>query len=395
MNTPAHVPAELVVDFDIYNPCARGQDFHLAWSEFQANAKGPLLWSNRYGGHWIATRGEDVFALYRDHERFSSDKNAVPVLPDPQPPLGAINADPPRHTALRRFLSTGLGTRVVEGREAEIRQMASRLIEGFATKKKCEFIKEYADVLPLSVFLNLVALPLEDREMLATWTGWIVRGADLASRADAFQRLAAYLQPVILARRGRSEEDLLTQLANTMEGDELLTLEQAIGAAVHLMIAGLDTVASILGFVFRYLARSVSLQRQLSEEPQRIPELAGELLRRFPIVTMSRRVREDVTLHGVQLKADDMIALPSMLYNLDPSIHAAPLEIRSDRALKLVCTFGNGVHRCPGSILGRKELAITLEEWFKRIPLFHMIEEEDAPVLGGIVAVMEKLDLYW
>lgn len=395
MEIPSHVPPERVVDFDVYNPGRPGDDFHATWRDFQSGAKAPLLWSPRNGGHWIATRGEDVFALYADHERFSSDHNAVPVLPDPQPMLGAIGTDPPDHAVFRRFLALGLTPKNIHARESAIRSLAASLVDGFAASGRCEFIRQYADVLPLTVFLDLVALPREDREMLAAWTGWIVRGADLAARAEGFQRLGAYLAPLILARRGNGDEDLLTQLANARRDGELLPMDEVIGAAVHLMIAGLDTVASILGFVFAHLARNPELQRELATGPARIPELSAEFLRRFPIVVMSRRVRQDVVLHGVQLKKDDMIALPSMLHNLDPAIHAAPLEIRTDRAQKDHCTFGNGVHRCPGALLGRLELMITLQEWFKRIPAFRMEGAGEPPVLGGIVAVVGRLGLLW
>ncbi len=54
-------------------------------------------------------------------------------------------------------------------------------------------VRDFADVLPLSVFLELVGLPLADREMLAAWTAETVRGADVVARQEAFYALADYL----------------------------------------------------------------------------------------------------------------------------------------------------------------------------------------------------------
>lgn len=390
----AHVPPELVVPFNIYRPCAENEDFYLAWRTFQDQAPGPLVWSTRQGGHWIPTRGADVYALYKDHERLSSDHNFVPTMPGEQPPLGAIGLDPPQHTHYRKFLNVGLSPRALQAREAQSRALAVGLIEALAGRGHCEFIGEYADLLPFTMLLDLVSLPMADREQLGTWAAWVLRG-NAAQLAEGFERMAAYLAPVILARRGGEGEDLISRIANTRIEGELLPLAEAVGAACHLMFAGQDTVASMLGLTFRFLARNPALQRELAGHPERIPAAVNELLRRFPNVIMSRRVRADMELHGVTLKTDDMVALPTMLYNLDPAVYPDPLEVKMDRDVKDICTFGNGPHRCPGAPLGRTQIIVTLEEWLRRVPTFRLEDESDQRVRGGIVAVIERLPLRW
>jgi cytochrome P450 len=58
-------------------------------------------------------------------------------------------------------------------------------------------------------------------------------------------------------------------------------------------------------------------------------------------------------------------------------------------------TFGKGAHTCPGKNLARLELRIALEEWFKRIPDFHVEDESAIGFSSGIVGVVNELKLTW
>ena len=394
MTTPSHVPDHLVVDFDVYDPGAPGEDFHAAWVRFQREAKGPLVWSPRHGGHWIATRGQDILAIHNDTARFSSAANTVPQATS-RAPLGAIVLDPPEHQAFRRFLDAGLSPRVVRTREPEIRALTIDLIEGFKAQGGCEFIGAFADILPLTVFLNLVDVPLADRRKLAGWASQVTRVTDVAVRDAASRSLRDYLRPLIAERRARPGEDMLSLIARADIDGRPITDTEAVGACTHLMIAGLDTVSSLLGFVMRFLATHPEQRRALAAEPRRIPTAVKELVRRFPLVVMSREVRSDFEIHGVRIMAGDMITIPSMLYNLDPDEYADPLAVDWDRPVLTTCTFGAGPHRCAGATLGLREVAIALEEWLARIPDFRIEENAAITVCGGIVATLDRLPLTW
>lgn len=392
---PPHVPPERVFDFDIYAPHAAGEDYFEAWLRFRNEMPFPLIWTPRHGGHWVVTRGAQVLEVYADATRFSVDAFGVPRAVGPQQPLGALIKDPPEHSQWRQFLNVGLSPRVVRDNEAAIRARAVALIEGFRHRGHCEVVRDFADVLPLSVFLELVGLPLADREMLAAWTAETVRGADLVARQQAFMALADYLAPVLAARRGGGGSDMLSAIANLEVNGAPIATEEAVGAAIHLCMAGLDTVASLLVFVLEYLARHPHERRALRDDAARLQGAATEFTRRFPIVVMSRRVVADITFADTALRRDDMITAATMLYNLDPEIFPEPLRFDPERRTVQLATFGHGIHRCPGAILGRQELVITLQEWLKRIPDFELANAQAPRTNGGIVASMPALELRW
>ena len=174
-----------------------------------------------------------------------------------------------------------------------------------------------------------------------------------------------------------------------------ITDAEALGACIHILGAGLDTVSSLFSFVMLFLARHPEHRRALVDHPELIPTAAMELIRRFPVVTMVRQVRMDMDYLGVRLRAGQMVALPSALYNLDETIYERPLDVDWNRKVGKVLTFGNGPHRCPGQVLGRNELVIGLQEWLQRIPDFSVPVDARVPVTGGTVAKILELPLVW
>jgi cytochrome P450 len=279
--------------------------------------------------------------------------------------------------------------------EAAIRARAIELIDGLRHQGTCEVVRDFADVLPLSVFLDLVGLPLADREMLANWTAETVRGADVAARESAFNALADYLTPVLDERRGTDGDDMFSAIANLEVDGVPISHDEAIGAAIHLCMAGLDTVASILVYVLAHLAQDPEERQRLRDDPGRRQGAAIEFTRRYPIVVMSRRVRTDMVYGGVELRENEMISAPTVLYNLDPDLFTNPLHFDPTRKTPQLATFGHGIHRCPGAILGRTELAITLDEWLTRIPEFELVDPAELQSNGGIVASIPRLHLRW
>ena len=394
VNLPDGIPEDLVVNFDVYAPSEDAADFLETCVAFQKRTAHRVVWSPRHNGHWIPTRGQDVFDIYADHERFSSEYYFIPAT-DNQGQLGALTLDPPDHQPFRTFLNKGMTPKIVAAKKGFVRQLAIDLIEEFIDRGNCEFISEFADILPLTVFLDLVELPFDGRKDLGAWVEKTTREPDPANRVEAMQNIAAYLKPYLDSRRHRPGADMIGAAANAEINGRLISEDEALGATIHMMMAGLDTVSSMLGFVMIFLARNPEHRRALIDDPTLISRAANELGRRFPTVTMVRQVRMDIEYLGVTMKKGDMIALPSAFYNLDPAIYEDPLSLDWSRRVKQVLTFGHGVHRCPGAALGHAELVIVLEEWLKRIPDFSVVPDKKLPVCGGTVAKILELPLIW
>ncbi|MGF6373831.1 cytochrome P450 [Paraburkholderia sp. RAU6.4a] len=390
---PAHVLPERVFDIDIYNPPGAEDDYHLSLKQLHAEGIPDILWTPRNGGHWIATRGDDIYQILKDYENFSSKQLTVPLVE--HQPLPPIFFDPPQHTAYRALIAPAFMPQAIGKLEEKAREMAIELIDGFYPKGEVEFVSGFAQHLPIGIFMNMVALPAEDREYLLGLADKMVRPVDANEKLKALGAIFQYLGVKIAERRANPGDDLISKIVHSKIDGRALTDEEAQGLCGLVLIGGLDTVASAMGFIARFLAGSPAHRKQLIDNPELTQKAVDELLRRFPVVNQGRRITHDFEYKGVQMKAGDMIIMPTTLHGLDERKFDAPLSVDFTRPTPIHSTFGNGAHRCPGSFLARVELKVFLQEWLKRIPDFQIKPGEKAGVHGGVNGTLYHLPLVW
>jgi cytochrome P450 len=393
---PLHVPPHLVVDFDIYRPPVASDDYHVGFKGLYEAGAPDLLWTPRYGGHWVVRRAADLQAIFADHERFSSLAGVVPR--EHSPPMDRrvlpIQADPPEHTIFRAMISPAFGPGAVARREAEVRRLAVGLIEQLKPKGRCEFVTEMAQHLPIRVFMGMVDLPESDRLALLQVVEPLFDVND-QDKMRVFAGLQGYLGPIVDARREKPGADLISQiLQKKVEGRDI-TRDEALRLLTVLMIGGLDTVASMMGFIMHFLATHPEHRRRLVAEPDIIPNAVEEFLRRFAMTNPGRVVATDCEFHGVQLRQGDMVMLATPSGAIDSDRFPDAERIDFDRTVAGHTTFGNGPHRCPGAYLARTEVIVLLQEWLTRIPDFEVASDEPPVVRTGINGRFARLTLRW
>ncbi|MNF22400.1 Camphor 5-monooxygenase [compost metagenome] len=387
---PEHVPENRVVDFDFMHPPGAQADVHLAW---KALHDGPdIVWSPHNGGHWIATRADDIEAIQKDHQHFSHARVNIPRGDDIH--LVPLELDPPEHTAYRALITPSFLPQAIAAMEGDIRALTIELIEGFADKGECEFISEFAKMLPIVIFLRLVDLPQEDRLQLLEMTELAVRG-DVEERQRSREMLAAYVGKWIEARTRNPGKDLISLIVNAKVDGEPISAERMFGLLIVVIFGGLDTVAAMMSFVCRFLAEHPAERRRLAQEPELILTAVDELIRRHGVTNTARVVVEDMEFKGVLLKRGDQIQIPNALFGLDERRFDNPMEIDFERRPVVHAAFGNGPHRCPGSFLARTEIKIFLQEWLKRIPDFEIKAGDQPRCASGMVNGVLHLPLQW
>ena len=389
---PAHVPSELVVDWDFLHAVAGDEDPFLTLKRLH---DGPdIFWTPHNKGHWVATRGDDIRKILSDHATFSSRVIFLPAMDRPR--IIPAEIDPPHHAAYRALISPFFYPNASASWAGEARDLAAALIDGFYAKGECEFIADFALQLPIVIFMKMCDLPLDHREMLLQWVGPIFRPTGEADIQEARAKFNAYLVDIIAARRAHPGNDLLSKtLAGTVEGRPLNDME-AMSITNSLVLGGLDTVASSMGWMALFLAQHPAHRRQLIDEPKLIPNAVEELLRRFSIPTIARIVAKDVAFKGVALKEGDPILMSACMHGMDERSFDNPLEVDFRHAdARKHSVFSQGIHRCPGSTLALAEFKIFLEEWLKRIPDFAVKPGAKVRTGSGIVHSVLSLPLAW
>lgn len=390
MALPAHVPAELVVDVDIFDIPGHREDPQGCWRIFKG--KGPLVYSPYNGGHWIATTGEAVFRFFRDPEHFSS---AAVAIPDPQADLMLpIQLDPPEHTKHRANVQVLLTPSRVTDLDPYIRELTIELIEGFREKGECEFMSEFALHLPLLVFLRLMGLPAEDRLMLRDMVEKFLNSTDIQTRIEAHMEVHHYMEKWVAIRKADPKEDGLTHVINSTIDGRPYTDKEILSTLTLLLQAGLDTVANMLGFMQWHLARHPEDREYIRNNPGRMNNVVQELLRRFTGPQMARKLAKDYTYEGVTLKKGDLILLSPFFFNQDEEKFSAVDTVDFERDSRHI-TFGSGPHTCAGALLARREIATFLEEWLTRIPDFSLDPKRPPRIKAAQQNAVERLWLVW
>ena len=391
---PSHVPPHLVHDVDPYNLERGTEDAHAAWKQVQARTP-DIYYTPRYGGYWVLNRAALLTQVWRDHERFaSSGAIAVPPLP-PSFRIPPIDTDAPDHRHFRFPMTVALSPKRVQDLRGEARALAVDLIEALKPRGECEFIADFAMHLPMTIFLRMVNLPNEDRSWLIARASLMTRSSDNAVRATAFQEILGYLEKWVNERRAHPGKDLISEIVAIKVGDRPISHSEALGECAQALFGGLDTVGGTMGFFARFLAENPGHRQQLIDDPTLIPTAVEELLRRYSIPLVSRRVTRDLELGGVQMKAGDLVILETCLHGLDEQAWPDPMRVDFKRRTTEHIAFGKGIHKCPGANLARTEIRIFLEEWLKRIPHFTIKPGDEPVTANGAVMGVLRLPLAW
>lgn len=394
---PDHVPADLVRDFNFYDVPGSADDVQAAYGAVQQSCP-DIFWTPHNGGHWVATRGEDIIAMQRDYQRFSHRHIVLPPMPEGTPRQIPLEMDPPEHASYRRPLMQALVPAIVTELEDTVRSVAVEAIERVRPDGECEFIEDFAKVLPIHVFMELVDLPLADKTVLLPLAEDAVRGRDAETRLRAHQGMAGYLIDKVRARQASPGNDLLSKLVNVDLGNGRISESEAVDYATLVLFGGLDTVAGMIGFFARFLALNPGHRRQLAarlDDDAFVKNAIEELIRRHGVANTARVVTEDCTYKGLSFRSGDRILPANLFVGIDDRLNENPLVVDFARTKPVHAAFGNGPHACPGAILARREIRIFLQEWLVRIPEFH-IKEGTEPVLAtGMVNGVLRLELAW
>ena len=391
---PDNVPPELVVDFDFFHPPSVEQDVQLAWAALH---RGPdIVWTPHNGGHWIATRAEDIEVMQLDHEHFSHDKFNLPKNPQEARSL-PLSLDPPEHLKYRRLIMPAFVPRALTSLEETARETARTLVEEIAPRGRCEFISEFAKIMPINVFLRMVDLPLEHRDVLLPWAEVVVRSDDVAEKNAVHQKMADYLGRYVAERSANPGDDLISQITQSEVDGRAVSLQEVMGMCVLLLFGGLDTVASQLGFIAKFLAENPGHRRELRERPDILGAAVEEMLRRFCLPNTARILTQDYEYKGVHFRKGDMVQMPKCLHALDDRRYAdaAKVDFGRDLTAKRHAAFGAGPHTCPGAVLARREVSIFIQEWLPRIPDFEIDPAAPPRLASGMVNGVLELNLNW
>jgi cytochrome P450 len=367
----------------------------------ELHAQSPLYWNEFGPGFWTVLNYEGILEVLQHPETFSS--SVVTALdPDPQYKWIPEMLDGNEHFQWRKQLGPLFSPKSIEKREAKVRQRAIDLIEEIVARDDggCDLMAEFAQRYPTTIFLELMGLPVDELDQFMEWEHAILHSpiadADPSRdrRLQAMQAVMGRFAAIIAERRLDPRDDIVSK-ALTFEIDgKPVSDEDLLSFCLLMFMAGLDTVAVSLGWIFRHLAGHPEDRRRIVDEPELIPTAIEEFLRAYAIVIPARKVVRDTEIQGCPMKAGDMVNIPLAGATRDEAAFRDAKTVDIERTPNNHIAFGAGPHRCLGSHLARRELRIALEEWHKRIPEYRLVPGSELFETGGQLG-LTSLPLEW
>jgi cytochrome P450 len=363
---------------------------------------GPVYW-NSNGGWWVLTRADDVRRVLQDPETFSSASISA-AQPDPDWKWIPGNIDPPLHIAYRQILNRRFAPAAVASMEPAARVYARRTIDEVEARGGCDIMADVAGIFPTRVFMETVGLPWEEAPRFVRYSDTIfdglfgINGMTQADAVGAMAEIREYFAAEMAERRRTPRDpagDFLTHVMGSTVGGEPISDDDVLNIFNQLVLAGLDTVKSQLGYAFFHLATHPEDRRWIVREPAIIPRAVEELLRGYPLIVDGRKLARDVEFLGCPMKRGQMVQVTLLSAVRDPSVVERADEIILDRGRNAHLAFGAGPHRCLGSHLARMEMAVLLDEWHRRIPEYRLAVDPGEIVERGGQLSLRNLPVVW
>ncbi len=346
---------------------------------------------SQYGPYWSITRYDDIMAVEKNHQVFSSSFQFGGVTITGTPSSSNeipnfISMDPPDHGPQRKAVAPGLAPARLAELTSLIRQRAGEILDGLPRSETFDWVSEVSVELTGRMLATLLDVPQADRLRLIAWSNAISNADDpaYANTGGAFYETLAemgeYFQAAWDERKSRTVpgDDLISMLAWQPETRNM-SARQLLGNMVLLLVGGNDTTRnSITGGLYA-LNEFPDQYQKLRTDHGLIDSMVPEIIRwQTPLIAMRRTAVKDFSLHDQQIRKGDMVIMWYLSGNRDPRAISDPDQFIIDRARpREHLSFGFGVHRCLGNRLAEMQLRVLWQEIMKR---FSNIKVMDEPV---------------
>jgi cytochrome P450 len=391
MTSTAHDCDITTVDLADLDPFERGE----AWPLFDALRRDdPVHWNpepSPNSGFWSLTRHEDIVAVDRDPQTFTSTRFVnLEEVDDELIEIrrSILESDGDRHRALRRLLQRDFGGRTLLRYEEFLRGLTEATVEAALREGEFDFVKEVSADFPIRVLARMLDVPDADTGRLIAWGNRMIGNTDpdyadvllgdaesdrykhLPFRSPAALEVFEYGRKLARERRGGDGEDLVSKLVNRVPEDgEPLTATEFDNYFLLLVVAGNETTRHTITHSMLALLQHPEQLARLQEDPSLIPTAVEEFLRwASPVYHFRRTATRDVELGGKRIREGDKVVMWYASGNRDEEVFGNPYDFDVTRPNNDHVTFGKGSpHLCLGNLLARTEIRIMFEELIPRL----------------------------
>ena len=340
------------------------------------------------GGGYILTRYDDVRTASMRVKDFSSTR---PVFGEGDPELEEIakrgypevptltNNDPPEHTRFRKLVYKAFVPEVVAGLEPKIQRICNQLIDAVIDKGEMDFMRDFAEVLPIMVMSDALGVPHDKRDIFRVWSdnivntimGYMILTPEKRRECKlTYVDFQHYFAAEIEKRREHPTDDMVSHLVHAkVDGERSLDIPEILDVLRALLVAGNDTTTNLLGGTLLALLDNPDQLAELQADRSLIPQMVEEALRYVSPArwTMRQVIKDGVDFNGCPFTAGDRVRVGWGPANHDESHFPDPYKFDIHRDTSSHMAFGHGIHFCIGKDLARAEARLAFAAILDRL----------------------------
>lgn len=349
----------------------------------------------------VATRYDDIMAMERDPETFSSE--------NPQSLVNKVmghtmmRKDGEAHAIERKAVEPALRPGAVKSCWApRLEAIFDEIMAGFEREGEADLFDVLAAPMAGRALAEVLGFLDVDWQTMALWSQCLIDGAgnysgdaDISRKAaEAAKGVEAAVDHALPYHRDNPNTSVL---ASMIHADQPHTIEQ-IYANIKVAVGGglNEPRDSILTMVLGLLQNPDQLGRIMADA-NLWPTAFEESVRWIsPIGMYPRRVTRDIAFSGVQLRAGDQVGLCVGAANRDPNRFDAPDRFDVFREKKSHLAFGAGAHFCAGTWVARHMVGrLVVPKLFERLPNLRLRNPDAVRIQGWVFRGPTTLPVVW
>src|SRR5262245_5649841 len=264
-------------------------------------------------GFWSVTTADDVHAVSRDWETYSSELGGVVAIDEVFPIELAramfIGMDPPKHDRIKALFQAGFTPKRIAAHEDEIREIVVKVLARLEGRETADLVADVAQPAVSRVIGSFMGIPEEDDEAWAQLMNAALGASDPeftespdeiegfleTTIAEIFQRCSK----MIAERRENPTDDLTSVLIHSEVEGQMLEEHEIVMGFFLLVAAGNDSTKATFTSGMRALLEDPDQMKMLVDDPSLIPGAVEECLRMYPAFAHFRRTAtRDTELAG-------------------------------------------------------------------------------------------------
>ncbi|MGE3690484.1 MAG: hypothetical protein AB7F98_03780, partial [Novosphingobium sp.] len=208
---PDHVLPHAVWDNDFVAYLGELGDPYLAGARLHDGP--PVIWATNasYGlPSWIFVSHAAVQEGFANAKRFSSLRGPLTeAVMNPDWRLLPVEADAPQHQQYRQVLRPFFTPEAMERRFAQVQRLTDELMNKFIERGTCEFINDFAQILPNAIVVSMMGMPDEMLHQFLAWEESAIHGTSHAEQLSAGVAIHDYLGDYIAEQERNPTNELM------------------------------------------------------------------------------------------------------------------------------------------------------------------------------------------